>query len=96
MLAAQILALLDNDLWLANARAANAAAQVLAKAAGDRLIYPVEANELFLRVTPEEAARLLAQGFDYYDWGSGQIRLVTSWDQDGESVAKLAAAIEAL
>ena len=96
MLAAQILALLDNDLWLANARAANAAAQILAGAAADRLIYPVEANELFLRVIPEEAARLLAQGFDYYDWGSGQIRLVTSWDQDGESVAKLAAALEAL
>ncbi|MEO8547564.1 MAG: low specificity L-threonine aldolase, partial [Sphingomicrobium sp.] len=96
MLAAQILALLDNDLWLSNARVANAAAQVLAKAAHDRLVYPVEANELFLRVTAEEAARLLAQGFDYYDWGSGQIRLVTSWDQQSEAVDKLAAAIAAL
>ena len=96
MLAAQILALLDNDLWLSNARAANAAAQVLAKAAHDRLVYPVEANELFLRVTAEEAARLLAQGFDYYDWGSGQIRLVTSWDQHGEAVDKLAAALRSL
>ena len=96
MLAAQLLALLDNDLWLANARAANAAAQVLAQAAHDRLVYPVEANELFLRVTADEVARLLAQGFDYYDWGSGQIRFVTSWDQDGGSVDKLAAAIKAL
>ena len=96
MLAAQILALLDHDLWLANARAANAAAQVLAKAVADRLVYPVEANELFLRATPEEAARLLALGFDFYDWGSGQIRLVTSWDQDSGSVDKLAAAIAAL
>ena len=34
MLAAQILAMLENDLWLANARAANAAAQALAEAAG--------------------------------------------------------------
>jgi threonine aldolase len=33
MLAAQILALLDNDLWLANARAANAAAQMLGQGA---------------------------------------------------------------
>jgi threonine aldolase len=96
MLAAQILALLDNELWLANARAANAAAQVLAEAAGDRLTYPVEANELFLRASAEEAARLQALGFDFYDWGPGQIRFVTSWDQDGEAVDKLAAAIRAL
>src|SRR4051812_10684803 len=47
-LAAQLLAMLDGDLWLANARAANAAARKLADAAADRLIYPVEANELFL------------------------------------------------
>lgn len=96
MLAAQILAMLDNDLWLANARAANAAAQVLAKAASDRLVYPVEANELFLKVTADEATRLRSQGFDFYDWGVGEIRLVTSWDQQGEAVEKLAAAITAL
>ncbi len=35
-LAAQILAMLENDLWLANARAANAAAAALAEAAGPR------------------------------------------------------------
>jgi threonine aldolase len=96
MLAAQILALLDNDVWLANARAANAAAQTLAKAASGRLIYPVEANELFLRATADENARLRADGFDFYDWGPDEIRFVTSWDQDGESVDKLAAAIAAL
>ena len=96
MLAAQLLALLDNDLWLANARAANAAAQTLAKAAPQRLIYPVEANEVFLRTTPDEAARLRGQGYDFYDWGSGEIRLVTSWDQGGEDVAGLARAIAAL
>ena len=96
MLAAQILALLDNDLWLANARAANAAAQALAKAAPTRLVYPVEANELFLKVTADEAVSLRSQGFDFYDWGAGQIRLVTSWDQQAEHVDKLAQAIAAL
>src|SRR5690242_12061314 len=50
-LAAQILAMLDNDLWLENARAANAAARAVAEAASQRLVYPVEANEIFLRVT---------------------------------------------
>jgi len=96
MLAAQILALLEDDLWLENARAANAAAQSLAAAAGDRLIYPVEANEIFLRVSADEAARLRADGFDFYDWGAGQIRLVTSWDQDPRAVGELAAAIAGL
>jgi len=95
-LAAQVLAMLENDLWLDNARAANGAARVLATAAPDRLIYPVEANEIFLRVTDEEAAGLRAQGFDFYDWGPGQIRLVTSWDQQGEALGTLASAIAAL
>jgi len=95
-LAAQILAMLEGDLWLANARAANRAATTLAKAAGARLIHPVEANELFLRVTVDEAASLRGQGFDFYDWGPGEIRLVTSWDQDMGAVAKLASAIAAL
>ena len=46
--------------------------------------------------TPEEAAALRAQGFDFYDWAPGEIRLVTSWDQSGEPVERLAAAIAAL
>jgi len=96
MLAAQILALLDDGLWLDNARAANGAAQALAQAAPERLHYPVEANELFLRASDDEAARLRAQGADFYEWGAGQIRLVTSWDSDPQAVASLAAAIAAL
>ena len=96
-LAAQLLAMLDGDLWLDNARAANAAAQALAKAVSpQRLAYPVEANELFLKVSDEEAARLRAMGFDFYEWGPGEIRFVTSWDQQAASVEKLAAAIASL
>jgi threonine aldolase len=96
MLAAQILAMLDDGLWLENARAANAAAQRLARAAPDRLIYPVEANEVFLKASADEAASLRGLGFDFYDWAPGEIRLVTSWDQKGEPVERLAGAIAAL
>jgi threonine aldolase len=96
MLAVQILALIEGDLWLANARASNAAAQALASAASGRLVYPVEANEIFLRASPDEALALRAKGFDFYDWGPGEIRFVTSWDQDGDDVARLAEAIRAL
>jgi threonine aldolase len=95
-LAAQILAMLDGDLWLENARAANAAAQELAKGAPQRLVYPIEANEVFLKVTDEEAQRLQAMGYDFYEWGPGQIRLVTSWDQQGAAIEGLAAAIAGL
>jgi len=95
-LAAQILALLEDDLWLQNARAANAAARTLAQAALQRLVYPVEANEVFLNVSTAEADRLRVEGFDFYDWGPGEIRLVTSWDQQGEPLERLAAAIAAL
>jgi threonine aldolase len=96
-MAAQVLAMLDGDVWLRNARAANEAARRLAEAAGaDRLVLPVEANEVFVRVTPEEAARLRDRGFDFYDWGPGEARLVTSWDSDMAAVDRLAAAIRAL
>jgi threonine aldolase len=96
-LAAQILAMLEGGVWLRNARTANQAAARLAAAAGaDRLLFPVEANEMFVRVTAEEAAALRAQGFDFYDWGPGEARLVTSWDSDPAQVDALAAAIRAL
>lgn len=95
-LAAQILAMLRDDLWLDNARAANAGARLIAEAARGRLVFPVEANEVFIKLTPEEAASLRAVGFDFYDWGIGEARFVTSWDQAAEEVRPLAEAIAAL
>lgn len=95
-LAAQILAMIEGGLWLDNARAANGAAQALAQAAMGRLMHPVEANELFVRLTTAEAATLRAQGFDFYDWGEGAARLVTNWSQDAASVLPLADALRAL
>ncbi len=95
-LAAQLLAMLDGDLWLDNARAANAAAKTIANAAPERLMHPVEANEIFIRVSADEAARLRDLGFDFYDWGDGAARLVTSWHHKVEDVQPLADAIAAL
>jgi len=92
-LAAQIHALLDDDRWLDNARAANDGATTLAAAAPDRLLHPVEANEVFLSLTPAEAAALRRQGFDFYDWAAGEVRMVVSWDQPRHEVEALAAAL---
>jgi len=96
-LAAQILAMLEGEVWLRNARAANEAAARLAGAAGgERLVLPAEANEVFIRVTRSEAAALRALGFDFYDWGPGEARLVTAWDSDPAHVDAFAAAIAGL
>ncbi len=95
-LAAQLLAMIEDGLWLRNANAANAAAATLAKGAGIRLMHPVEANELFVRLTAQDAATLRAQGFDFHDWGEGAARLVTNWSQDAATVAPLAAALARL
>ena len=95
-LAAQILAMLEGGLWLENARAANAAAREIAAAAGERLLHPVEANEIFLKVAAPEREALRAQGFSFYDWGPDAARLVTAWNSDPAHVATLARAIRAL
>ena len=95
-MAAQILAMLEGDLWLENARHANMAAQELASGARERLLHPVEANEVFLRTTAAEREALYAQGFSFYDWGDGAARLVTAWNSDPAHVAALARAIASL
>lgn len=95
-LAAQIMAMLEGDLWLHNARAANAAAAQIAAAAAGRLLHPVEANEVFLTLSVRESAQLRAQGFSFYDWGVDGARLVTSWNADEGHVSALTRAIAAL
>jgi threonine aldolase len=95
-LAAQLLAMLEGDLWLDNARHANAAAQELAGAAKDRLLHPVEANEVFLRLAAPERETLRSHGFSFYDWGQDAARLVTAWNSPQEHVTALARAIAAL
>ena len=96
--AAQIIATVEDDVWLRNARAANAGAQALAAAAKDRLLHPVQANEVFVQLAPGEPDRLRAQGFNFYDWGdagSGEARLVVSWDTPAAHVEALARALAA-
>ena len=95
-LAAQILAMLDGDLWLANARHANSAAQEIASGCADRLIHPVEANELFVRLSAAEREALRAQDFAFYDWGAQAARFVAAWDTKPEDAVALGKAIASL
>jgi len=96
---AQLLAYLDNDLWLRLATRANSLAARLGQAAGSALMHPVEANEVFVRIGDLSATALREQGFEFYDWGavgSGEARLVVSWDQSEEDVTALCAALASL
>lgn len=95
-LAAQLLAMIEDGLWLDNARAANCAAAAIAAASGERLQDPAQANEVFIRLTADEAAGLRSQGFVFYDWGEDLARFVTAWNTDPAAVEALAEAIASL
>lgn len=95
-MAAQILALVEDGLWLDLARHANALAADVASGAGERLLYAPQANEVFVRLSATERAALRAQGFAFYDWDDTTARLVTAWDTREEDARALARALAAL
>jgi len=93
---AQLLAYVESGLWLRNARKTNTLAQKIGRAAGDMLMHPVEANEIFLALGQERKQALRKSGFEFYDWNSaasGQTRFVVSWDQREEDVGALCEAL---
>jgi threonine aldolase len=92
-LAVQLEAYLKDDLWLANARHANAMAERLARAfeytGGIEFAHPVQANEIFVTLPEAVIAQLEAEGAGFYRWGSPEpntIRLVTSFNTEPEQV----------
>jgi threonine aldolase len=94
---AQLLAYVETGVWRRNAVRTNSLAQQIAHAAGDALIYPVEANEVFLRLGESGKRTLRSAGFEFYDWGPescGEARIVVSWDQLEEDVAALCRALQ--
>ncbi|MDO7868242.1 threonine aldolase family protein [Nocardioides jiangxiensis] len=102
---AQLLALLDGDLWLRNARHANAMAQRLRTAidagladgtiAGVGLRLPTEANGVFASLPEGVAERLRGRGFRFYDWDQStrEVRWMCSFDTTEQDVDALVAAV---
>lgn len=89
---AQLLAYVESGAWKRNAARANSLARRIGVAAGEALLYPVEANELFLRLGGPRKRALREAGFEFHDWGgdrTGEVRLVVSWDQPEEDVNAL-------
>ncbi len=92
-LAAQWLPYLEGDLWLANARHANAMAvrlaEVLARRPEVRFTQKVESNQIFCILPPEILERLREKYF-FYMWNdaAGEARFVTSWDTTADDIAE--------
>jgi len=99
-IAAQFLAYLEDDRWLALARHANAMADRLAEqlnAVGLRPVFPVEANLIFVVLPRALDAKLKAGGANYYvrtseslDVGPDNVlvRLVTSFATQDEEIER--------
>ncbi|WP_447980965.1 threonine aldolase family protein [Achromobacter kerstersii] len=101
LLSAQMEAYLTDDLWLKNARQANAMATRLAAGMqglpGVTLQGPADANILFCQLPAHAIEGLLEQGFRfYYDrWGPGVVRLVTSFATQEQEVDYFLSALRA-
>ncbi|MGO1118380.1 threonine aldolase family protein [Rhodovibrionaceae bacterium A322] len=98
MVSAQLDAYLDNDLWLKNARQANAMARRLAEgltALGLPSVFELAANMLYVKLPADLSRSLRDEGFVFYDGeaGGAGARFVTAWNSsDAEIDAFLAAA----
>jgi threonine aldolase len=83
-LSAQLDAYLDGDLWLKNARHANAMAAILAdglaRLPGVGMTYPAQANEVFPSLPEPMIRGLEAAGFGFYRWSGQTVRLVTAYN----------------
>lgn len=97
-LSAQLDAYLADDLWLENARHANAMAKRLAdglaRIPAVRLAHPVEANEVFVEFPVKTIAALEKDGFLFSRWDRPElIRLVGAWNTDPAGVDRFLAAV---
>ena len=93
---AQLLALLEDDLWRRAAGHANAMARRLADgvAGAVEITQPVQANGVFA-ILPPGAAEELQREFKFYVWDehTGEVRWMCSWDTSAEDVDAFVAAI---
>lgn len=94
-IAAQFEALLSNELWLKSARRANRMARLLEKELRKiqriKIIYPVEANGVFVQI-PRKAIAKVQKRYFFYVWTEEQpvVRWMCSFDTTEEDVHRFA------
>jgi threonine aldolase len=94
-MAAQMEALLTNDLWKRNAAHANRMAKLLQqeieKVRGAEIVYPVEANGVFAQI-PREAVGKIQERYFFYVWSEEEsvVRWMCSFDTTEDDVRQFA------
>ena len=94
-IAAQFTALLTNDLWLGNARHSNQMAKLLEQEVRQiplvKIVYPVEANGVFVQLPPAAIPKLQERYF-FYVWDEEQsvVRWMCSFDTTEQDVREFA------
>ncbi len=97
-ISAQLLALLDDDLWLRSAQHANAMAARLAEGVrsipGVTITQPVQANAVFATL-PIAVTERLQEEFHFYVWNhqTGEVRWMCAWDTTESDIDAFVAAI---
>ncbi len=94
-LSAPWVGILQDDAWLKYARHANHCARLLAERVRDvpgvSLMFPVQANGVFLQLAEPALQTLRDKGWRFYTFiGAGGARFMCSWDTDIERVEQLA------
>jgi threonine aldolase len=95
-LSAPWVGLLENGVWLENARHANAMAERLARGLEKlpevRLLFPRQANAVFADLPPDVIEPLRREGWLFYTFiGKGGSRLMCAWDTTEEDVDRFVA-----
>lgn len=99
------LGLLENDVWLKNARHANAMAQRLYARVkslngplnGPKVLFEPQANGVFIELPKAVREGLWAKGWKFYTFiGEGGCRFMCSWDLLPETVDRLVNDLESL
>jgi threonine aldolase len=94
-LAAPWVGMLETGAWLRNAEHGNACARRLreqiAGVPGLEIMFPVQANAVFVRMVDERMAALRERGWQFYTFIGGGARFMFAWDAEPQRVDRLAA-----
>ncbi|MDX1808485.1 MAG: low specificity L-threonine aldolase [Sulfurospirillaceae bacterium] len=92
-ISSQWLGLLEHDVWLKNAKHANDMAKYFVSKVenihGVSLMFPCDANEVFLKMKPEIEVELRKKGWLFYSFIGVSNRFVFSWSSTQKRVDKL-------
>ena len=89
---AQLDAYISNEVWLKNAKHANAMGKKLSQGLQQhkniKLAYPTDANEIFVKIPKDIIDQLNSKGYTINDdeWDGKAVRLVTAWNTEPSDV----------